>query len=228
MKILLKKEEYFFENLSEVKNKVEEVELYALIKHIVTLDRSIWIKAWFLEALIKISELLYLKSRMLLKRRDDKEGNLDEKVVLEDLRVRGIEGFLRNRKLLWEDVFLPRIRNEFNNELSGSRGDITWLLGVLIEILEKEGVKEEVLPDVGRENIEHYIEEVRNRLFKEGGCNFYELIKGREILDIIYLFLAFLFLCFEGVCVIVQEREEGNLILVLREEFVKKRKVIKN
>ncbi len=227
MEILLKKEDHFLVNISEIKKQIEEVELYSLIKHIITLDRDIWIKAWFLEALIKISELLYLKSRMLLKRKNEIE-EVEEKVILEDVRVSGIEEFLRSRKLLWEDVFLPDINSEFENEVRGSKGDITWLLGVLIRVLEREGVKEEVLPDVERENIEHYIEEVRKRVFKEGGCNFYELIRGREILDVIYLFLAFLFLCFEGVCVIVQEIEEGNLILVLREKFVKKRKVIKN
>ena len=174
-----------------------------------------------LELLMKVSKILHLKSQLVLssffRESEETEDFPTEHSLIEPLSVE-----LPMNRLLWEKVFLPKLSYEiferFANEVEAvERGDLTDLLRAMLRVLESEKMVEEVARRLPEYSVEDYIERVKEFLQKKGAFTFEELVceidfsSSKGLTQLIYYFLAVLFLCFQGMCSVVQQREFGEI-----------------
>jgi segregation and condensation protein A len=178
----------------------------------------------FLEFLIRLSEAIYLKSCLLLNIHNGKE----EKI--EDLEGNSLKEFFLEEKfnyyqalplgrILFEKVFLSRIPYVFEREdkksFAGEK-EKNLILKAILSVLSREEVKEEILKNFSFLFIDSYLESLKEYLEKKLSFSFKELIKERkeaEFLEIVYYFLALLFLYLEGYCYMVQNSENEDIII---------------
>jgi len=177
----------------------------------------------FLEFLIRLSEAIYLKSCLLLNIHNGKE----EKI--EDLEGTSFKEILEERfnyykalpfgRILFEKVFLSRIPYVFEREdkksFAGEK-EKNLILKAILSVLSREEVKEEILKNFSFLFIDSYLENLKEYLEKKLSFSFKELIKERkeaEFLEIVYYFLALLFLYLEGYCYMVQNSENEDIII---------------
>lgn len=177
----------------------------------------------FLEFIIKISEAIYWKSKILLNFDNELEEN-------EEISFREKNFFYYSKiplnNILGEKTFLPKLSKDILKNLNLDsileKGDINLLLKAMIRVLEKEAPEIKIL-NVPEISIEDYIKDAKEELNKRKSITFNEFIfekknKGeiKKILEIIYYFLAFLFLCFQNYCSMVQTEEFGDIIIFVK------------
>jgi segregation and condensation protein A len=220
-----------YNNLEELKSKIfkNKYELIDLNLTNIVLSAQKYLSLAnlneiFLEFLIRLSEAIYLKSCLLL---NIHNGN-EEKV--EDLEGTSLkEFFLEERfnyyqalplgRILFEKVFLSRIPYVFEKEdkkiFAGER-EKNLILKAILSVLSREEVKGEILKNFSSPSINFYIEDLKEYLEKKLSFSFKELIKERKevrFLEVVYYFLALLFLYLEGVCYMVQNSENEDIII---------------
>jgi segregation and condensation protein A len=219
-----------YNNLEELKSKIfkNKYELIDLNLTNIVLSAQKYLSLAnlneiFLEFLIRLSEAIYLKSCLLL---NIHNGN-EEKV--EDLEGTSLKEILEERfnyyqalplgRILFEKVFLSRIPYVFEKEdkkiFAGER-EKNLILKAILSVLSREEVKEEILKNFSTPSINFYIEDLKEYLEKKLSFSFKELIKEKKevrFLEVVYYFLALLFLCLEGVCYMVQNSENEDIII---------------
>jgi len=183
----------------------------------------------FLEFLIKLSEAIYWKSCLLLniqsKEQEKEIKNLREFKFEEDLIKGGLKycKALSLERVLYEKIFLPCIPNileKFNERDFQKKGQKNLILKAIISILDREEVKEEILENLTSLSIEFYLETSKEYLQRRISFTFKEMIEEKlgkmkkdNLLEVIYYFLSFLFLCFEDLCYMVQNNENEDIII---------------
>ena len=183
----------------------------------------------FLEFLIKLSEAIYWKSCLLLniqsKEQEKEIKNLREFKFEEDLIKGGLKYYkaLSLERVLYEKIFLPCIPNileKFNERDFQKKGQKNLILKAIISILDREEVKEEILENLTSLSIEFYLETSKEYLQRRISFTFKEMIEEKlgkmkkdNLLEVIYYFLSFLFLCFEDLCYMVQNNENEDIII---------------
>jgi len=183
----------------------------------------------FLEFLIKLSEAIYWKSCLLLniqsKEQEKEIKNLREFKFEEDLIKGGLKycKALSLERVLYEKIFLPCIPNileKFNERDFQKKGQKNLILKAIISILDREEVKEEILENLTSLSIEFYLETSKEYLQRRISFTFKEMIEEKlgkmkkdNLLEVIYYFLSFLFLCFEDLCYMVQNSENEDIII---------------
>jgi len=219
-----------YNNLEELKSKIfkNKYELIDLNLTNIVLSAQKYLSLAnlneiFLEFLIRLSEAIYLKSCLLL---NIHNGN-EEKV--EDLKGTSLKEILEERfnyyqalplgRILFEKVFLSRIPYVFEKEdkkiFAGER-EKNLILKAILSVLSREEVKGEILKNFSSPSINFYIEDLKEYLEKKLSFSFKELIKEKKevrFLEVVYYFLALLFLCLEGVCYMVQNSENEDIII---------------
>ena len=183
----------------------------------------------FLEFLIKLSEAIYWKSCLLLniqnKDQEERIENLKEFKFEEDLIKGGLKYYkaLSLERVLYEKIFLPCIPNileKFNERDFQKEGQKNLISKVIISILDREEIKEEILENLTSLSIEFYLETSKEYLQRRISFTFKEMIEEKlgkmkkdNFLEVIYYFLSFLFLCFEDLCYMVQNNENEDIII---------------
>ena len=183
----------------------------------------------FLEFLIKLSEAIYWKSCLLLNIQNKDQGerieNLKEFKFEEDLIKGGLKYYkaLSLERVLYEKTFLPCIPNileKFNKRDFQKEGQKNLISKVIISILDREEIKEEILENLTSLSIEFYLETSKEYLQRRISFTFKEIIEEKlgkmkkdNLLEVIYYFLSFLFLCFEDLCYMVQNNENEDIII---------------
>ncbi len=183
----------------------------------------------FLEFLIKLSEAIYWKSCLLLniqnKDQEERIENLKEFKFEEDLIKGGLKYYkaLSLERVLYEKIFLPCIPNileKFNERDFQKEGQKNLISKVIISILDREEIKEEILENLTSLSIEFYLETSKEYLQRRISFTFKEMIEEKlgkmkkdNLLEVIYYFLSFLFLCFEDLCYMVQNNENEDIII---------------
>ncbi|RLG09877.1 hypothetical protein DRN73_09185 [Candidatus Pacearchaeota archaeon] len=183
----------------------------------------------FLEFLIKLSEAIYWKSCLLLniqsKDKEEKIENLREFKFEEDLIERRLNYYkaLPLERVLYEKIFLPYIPNileKFNERDFQKEGQKNLISKAILSILDREEVKEEILENLTSLSIEFYLETSKEYLQKRMSFSFKEMMEEKlgemkedNLLEVIYYFLSFLFLCFEDLCYMVQNNENEDIII---------------
>jgi chromatin segregation and condensation protein Rec8/ScpA/Scc1 (kleisin family) len=215
--------EIFHRGLLRKDERVLEKALYPFVSFVKSLaTRGSLFSELFLELLIKISRILYLKSQFVLSRHlgqpEEIEESSEENPMPDPLCIG-----LPLDKALWEKIFLPVPSREVfervaeNGMTMESQGDLTELLKSILRILEGERMVKEVAERIPEKSIEDYIERVREILDKKGVFTFEELTSKIDfscpegLIHLVYYFLAVLFLCFQGICSVVQQREFGEI-----------------
>jgi chromatin segregation and condensation protein Rec8/ScpA/Scc1 (kleisin family) len=156
----------------------------------------------FLESLIFLSLALYRKSELILRiyfPQGEEEGQEEDKPS-ESLPLDFRKEFsltLPMGRLLEEKVFLPRIEGV---EIEEEGLTLAHLIEPMLKILEREKSKrvfEVEIPDI---DISFYLERVEGLILSWGKATFRRMLEQfeRGILTVVYLFLAILFLAFEG------------------------------
>ena len=211
-----------------LKNKYELIELN-LTNIVLSAQRYlslVGLNEIFLEFLIRLSSAIYLKSSLLL---NIYNGN-EEKI--EDLEGKSFKEILEEKfnyyqalpfeRILFEKIFLSRIPYVFERDdkksFAGEK-EKSLILRVILSVLSKEEVKEEILKNFSSLSIDSYLESLKEYLEKKLSFSFRELIKEKketEFLKIAYYFLALLFLYLEGLCYIVQNNENEDIIIFSR------------
>lgn len=192
-------------------------------------NSSIVLGDLFLEFLLKLSYALYLKSKLLLNLSEEEElTSQEEGEILENFR----EDFREDRRrfyqyfigllterMLEDRVFLPKV-NGFENLLSyEERGDINLLIGTILNYLERVKKEPSIKLEFVEKNIEDYLEDLRQFLYKERLFTWDEFLEKREIsslLEIVFYFLSLLFLVYYGECGVHQD-EKGIIQIFLRD-----------
>ena len=183
----------------------------------------------FLEFLIKLSEAIYWKSCLLLniqnKNQEERIENLKEFKFEEDLIKGGLKYYkaLSLERVLYEKTFLPCIPNileKFNERDFQKEGQKNLISKAIISILDREEIKEEILENLTSLSIEFYLETSKEYLQRRISFTFKEMIEEKlgkmkkdNLLEVIYYFLSFLFLCFEDLCYMVQNNENEDIII---------------
>ncbi|MCU4137711.1 MAG: hypothetical protein MW689_001282 [Thermodesulfobacteria bacterium] len=183
----------------------------------------------FLEFLIKLSEAIYWKSCLLLniqnKDQEERIENLKEFKFEEDLIKGGLKYYkaLSLERVLYEKIFLPCIPNileKFNERDFQKEGQKNLISKAIISILDREEIKEEILENLTSLSIEFYLETSKEYLQRRISFTFKEMIEEKlgkmkkdNLLEVIYYFLSFLFLCFEDLCYMVQNNENEDIII---------------
>jgi len=193
----------------------------SLIKDLIFQDNQI--SEVILEVLMRVSKMLYFKSQLVLStflHREEKEEEEEEKAG-EIQEMRPVALSLPTKRLLWEDVFLPEPSYNFWENLREvqfeEKGDLMMLLKAILRILEAEKSIQEVVERDFCYFIDDYIEKLQEVLQKKGAITFNELISELDFssseaqIHVVYYFLAVLFLCFQGLCSIVQQEEFGEI-----------------
>lgn len=182
----------------------------------------------FLEFLIKLSEAIYWKSCLLLNQNKEQEKKIEslrEFKFEEDLIEEGLNYYkaLPLERVLYEKIFLPCIPNileKFNKRDFQKEGQKNLILKAILSILDREGIKEEILENLTSSSIEFYLETSKEYLQRKISFTFKEMIEEKlgkmkkdNLLEVIYYFLSFLFLCFEDLCYMVQNNENEDIII---------------
>lgn len=179
----------------------------------------------FLEFLLKLSYALYLKSKLLLNLSDEEDSlPKEEEEFLENFeegKRRTFQYFfaLLTDRVLEEKVFLPKVNGFENFSPVQERGDINLLIGIFLECLERLKREPSIRLELSERNIEDYIEDLREILYKERLFTWDDFLKKRKIsslLEIVFYFLGLLFLVFYGECG-VHQSEEGIIQIFLRD-----------
>ncbi len=192
--------------------------LVSFIKNFISQENQI--SEIVLELLMRISRMLYLKTQFILSSLSQKEEEEEEDWV-EPQRISPVATYLPTERLLWEKVFLPEPSYKFLEELGdieiGNKGDLMQLLKALLRVLETEKTLQEVIERGPQNSIEDYIEKIQELLNTRGSFTFEEVISELDfscreaLIEVVYYFLAVLFLCFQGLCSVVQQREFGDI-----------------
>ncbi|PMP98194.1 MAG: hypothetical protein C0169_00120 [Thermodesulfobacterium geofontis] len=233
----------FYKELEELKGKISKnrIELIDLnlTKIVLSLQRYLPLVKFneiFLEFLIKLSEAIYLKSCLLLNI-NVHNGNKEE---IEDLKEIPFEKSLKEKpnyykalsleRILFEKIFLGRIsdfpeKSDIKN--FKGEGEKSLILRAILSILNQEEIKEEMLKNFSALSIEFYLENLKKYLEEKLSFTFKGLIeekleKERNFLEIVYYFLALLFLYLEGLCYMIQNSENEDIIIFSRNVYNKK------
>lgn len=236
--ILIREYEEIFKILKEFsrnKHEVLKFKISLYLSHFESLSVEQKFSWLFLEVLIKVSEFLRIKSIYLLNlyQGDTSEKISEENEIREVLEEISLErDYAQNlyvnygtllplESILWERVFLPVISIEENEisrdlRLSFSREDLVEeLVRVILRLLKEEALQLEVIERIPERSIEDYIEEILKKLNTRRSLYFKELLDLEiEPFQLVYYFLALLFLCFYGECVLVQNKEDEDILVL--------------
>ena len=170
----------------------------------------------FLESLIFLSLALYRKSELILRfyfPHPDEEVQEEEHSgsLLLDFR-RDLSFTLPVGRLLEEKVFLPKIQGI---DVEEERLTLAQLIEPMLRIFEREKSKKVFDAEIPEEDISYYLERVEGLLLKRGKATFNQVLEyfERGILTVVYLFLAILFLAFEGKIRVFPLDEDIEIIL---------------
>jgi len=179
----------------------------------------------FLEFLLKLSHALYIKSKLLLNLSEEEVLNQEEEEnSLENLgeaKVRTFKYFhsLLIERILEEKVFLPKVNGLENMVAFKDSGDINHLIKIFLNYLEKTKRQPSIKIKFSEKNIEDYLEDLRQFLYKERFFTWEEFLAKKGItslLEIVFYFLSLLFLVFYGECGVHQN--EGGIIQIFLKE----------
>lgn len=220
------------------KNKIDLLELN-LAKIVLSVQRYLSLtnlNEIFLEFLIRLSEAIYLKSCLLL---NIHNGNKEEIEDLEEISFK--ESLYLEKKfnyyralplerILFEKIFLGRISDileKANKKKFADKGEKSLILRAILSILNQEEIKEEILKNFSVLSIEVYLENLKEYLEEKLSFSFKELIeekleKEKNLLEIVYYFLALLFLYLEGLCYMVQNSENEDIIIFSKNIYNKR------
>lgn len=172
----------------------------------------------FLEFLIRLSYALYIKSQLLLNLPlNEEEEEITEPAFPEKRRVFALYQVLPLNRALEEEVFLPRINGFTEIQSIEERGDLSLLLSALLKVLEKAKAEPELYLEFEKRSLDEYLEDLRDFLHYQRLISWKEFIQKKEIqekLDLIYYFLALLFLVFYGEAGIYQKESEDFQIFL--------------
>mgnify|MGYP001626203799 CR=1 FL=1 len=179
----------------------------------------------FLEFLLKLSYALYIKSQLLLNLSEEEVlSQEEEENLLEswgEAKARTFKYFssLLTERILEERVFLPKVNGFENMVALKEGGDINHLIEVLLNYLERIKRQPSIKFEFSERNIEDYLEDFRQFLYKERFFTWEEFLAKKGItslLEIVFYFLSLLFLVFYGECG-VHQNERGIIQIFLRE-----------
>jgi len=229
----------FYEDFYQVlkgfsKNKVEisKFKILPYLSRLELLSRDQQSSWFFLEILLKISEFIYLKSIFLLRfyqqqtpeqtPKNEEVKKTYEEVSDSEIFTQKYAFLLPFENILWEKVFLPVISldkeiffKKLKEKVFKEEG-LNELIKVILEILKEEEEKAAILEKFPEKSIESYIEEIFDQLKVKKSVYFSEFLSSEtDTLELVYYFLAILFMCFYGECVLVHNRE-GEDILILK------------
>ncbi len=187
------------------------IEAIALIKR---LPIEELLKDVFLEVLIRISRIIYLRSCLLLKIKQEEEEVTTE--IVRPIEQDGLGVYhkgLLGREELYKERFFCRIEEEPLEEVYPENGVELIVRGILwvLDRMKGEVELKERLPEV---SIEEYMSEVRSYLRDKGGFKFLEFLRSKKLLDlakVVYYFLAILFLSYARECYLVQNSEDEDI-----------------
>ncbi|NPA38842.1 MAG: hypothetical protein GXO57_00095 [Thermodesulfobacteria bacterium] len=212
---IAEKEIVNYNDLLISRNNWEKCNLVEVIKKLSSLSLDTFLKDFVLEVVIRISQILYWRSCRLLKE-DVFVEEPNEKDFAEE-RTIGYSYYklipLDNR--LFEKRFLPSVYVEFKEELD--EVGIEFLVKVMLEVLEREAKKQEVVEVISCNSIEDYMERVKKELEVRKEIKFRSFLKEvgcfckERVFDIVYYFLAILFLSYLRQCYLVQNSEEEDI-----------------
>jgi len=186
----------------------------------------------FLEILVRLSQALLIKSRILLNSYENPfeeaktlDGDEEDRVLEaeeRDLFKRGLFGFYRALPLeraLEEGVFLAKI-NGFESFFSfEERGNPGILIKALINLLERKKREKVLNIEFSEKNIEDYIKDLKEYIFQARTFTWEDFLREKGIkslLELVFYFLSLLFLVFSGACGVYQD--EGGIIHIFVKE----------
>jgi segregation and condensation protein A len=179
----------------------------------------------FLEFLLKLSYALYIKSQLLLNLSEEEVlSQEEEENLLEswgEAKARTFKYFssLLTERILEERVFLPKVNGFENMVALKEGGDINHLIEVLLNYLERIKRQPSIKFEFSERNIEDYLEDFRQFLYKERFFTWEEFLEKRgvsSLLEMVFYFLSLLFLVLYGECG-VHQNERGIIQIFLRE-----------
>ncbi len=179
----------------------------------------------FLEFLMRLSYALYLKSKLLLNFSEEvDQSEKEEEAPLEAFEEKPKRDFLylwglSLERVLEERVFLPRVDGFESSFSPDEKGDINILIGIFLRYLEKLKQEPAIKIVVSERNIEDYLEDLREFVYKERLFTWEEFLRKKQVgslLEIIFYFLSLLFLVFYGECRVHQD-ERGIIQIFLKE-----------
>lgn len=173
---------------------------------------------FFLEFLIRLSYALYIKSQILLNLPfKEEEEEISEIHAPEKRRIFSLYQVLPLKRVLGEEVFLPRVNGYTEIQTLEERGNLSLLLTALLKVLEKVKAEPELYFEFERRSLDEYLEDLRTYLFNQRLISWDEFIQKKGVqkkIDLIYYFLALLFLVFYGEAGLYQRETEDIQIFL--------------
>lgn len=217
------------------KNKIDLIDLN--LTHIVLFAQKylslLNLNEIFLEFLIKLSEAIYLKSCLLLNIHDENREKIEdlEEIYLKESLEEKFNYYkaIPFERILFEKIFLGKIfdiSEKYNKKSFVREGHKGLILKTILSILNREEVKKEILKNFSTLSIDLYIKRLKEYLKEKLSFSFRELIEKKteeekNLVEIVYYFLALLFLCLEGFCYMVQNNENEDIIIFSKNTYNK-------
>lgn len=184
------------------------------------------------EYLVMASELIHLKSKLLINRKDEEEIVDDEFTITseEDLKNKLLE-YEKYKELTKEFTKLESKRNEvytklpenfanyFDNEkLAKGAYEIEDLFNAYMSYIKREKIKEPLNTKITKKefSVEDKIKDIRNILSKRSRINFIELFKEPTKSSIVVTFLSILEMCKKDEINLTQEDNFSPIMIEKR------------
>ncbi len=181
------------------------------------------------EYLVMAAELIHLKSKMLINKKDEEESDYEINSE-EDLKIKLIE-YQKYKEITNEFKKLEENRNDFytkipanlnefidDNHNYNNNGDAINLYEALLQVYERLKKSKPLNTKITKKelSIEKRIGEVRNILKKKKKMNFIDLFDIMNKEYIVVTFLSILEMSKNKEVIISQEKNFGNIVLEIR------------
>lgn len=180
------------------------------LRYSLHLEPKLFHNELYLELLKKLSYAIYVKSACILDTPFDKEEVQEDEVKTRERLFTYFENIPLGR-ILNEQVFVPQLEGVIGFQLQPGSGDLSLLISAFIDLLERQVANRSITLQLTQPSIEEYISKLRDFLERKRVIRWEEIIthfEVKDVQDVVFFFLAVLFMVFEGLCGVYQGEEE--------------------
>ncbi|MCS7199715.1 MAG: hypothetical protein RMI63_02710 [Caldimicrobium sp.] len=173
--------------------------------YFLSIEQRLFLNELFLQLLSKLSYAVYLKSAILLNNSLEREEYEEDEKPRE--RIFSLYEKLPLGRILDERVFLPKLEGSKELNTFSNRGDLTKLISAFLNYLERRVRENPQAIELHQPSIEEYINRLKDLLYKRRITTWSAILLNfqvKNLQELIWFFLAVLYLAFEGVCGVYQ------------------------
>ncbi|MCS7150621.1 MAG: hypothetical protein RMI93_07800 [Caldimicrobium sp.] len=186
------------------------------LKYSLHLEPKLFLNDLYLELLKKLSYAIYVKSACILDTPFDREEEQEDEAKTRERLFTYFENIPLGR-ILNEQVFVPQLEGAIGSQFQPGSGDLSLLISTFIDLLDRQVADRSITLELTQPSIEEYISKLQDFLEKKRVIKWEEILTHfelKDLQDVVFFFLAVLFMVFEGLCGVYQGEEETFEIFI--------------